>query len=81
MHFEALLSGDDLLAIWSLETLQLHQFMILSQYQNFADVIFTRHFFFKMHLCGVAFNSYLDDNGKGQMMGNKHEKGWQTNKN
>ena len=24
-----------------------------------------------MHLCGVAFNSYLDDNGKGQMMG-KH---------
>ena len=37
MHFEELLSGDDLLAIWSLETLQLHQFMILSQY--FADVI------------------------------------------
>ena len=76
MHFEAMLSGDDLLAIWSLETLQLLQFMILSQYQKFADVIFTRHFFFfKMHLCGVAFNSYLDVNDKGQMMGNKHETG------
>ena len=37
LHFEGLLSGDDLLAIWSLEPLQLHQLMILSQYQNFAD--------------------------------------------
>ena len=47
MHFEALLSVDDLLAIWSLESLQLHQFMILSQYQYFADLIFTRIFFSK----------------------------------
>ena len=63
MHFEALLCGDDLLAIWWLETLQLHQFMILSQYQNFSEYL--PDFFFKMHLCGV--NSYLDDNGKGYL--------------
>ena len=49
LHFEGLLSGDDLLAIWSLEPLQLHQLMISSQYQNFADFkIFTRQFFLKM---------------------------------
>ena len=59
MHFEALFSGDDLLAIWWLETLQLHQLMILSSHQNFAELLFTRQFFFKMHLCGVVFNSYL----------------------
>ena len=59
MHFEALLSGDNLLAICSLETLQLHQLMILSQYQNFDDLIFTRQIFFLMHLCEVAFDSYL----------------------
>ena len=54
MHFEALLSGDDLLAICSLETLQLHQ--VMSQYQNRDDLIFTRQIFFKMLLCRVAFN-------------------------
>ena len=71
MHFEALLSGDNLLAICSLETLQLHQLMILNQYQHFDDLIFTKQIFFKMHLCGIALDSYLDDNGKGY----KHEKG------
>ena len=33
IHFEALLSIDDLLVIRSLETLQMHQFMNLSHYQ------------------------------------------------
>ena len=34
-------------------------------------------FFFKMHLCGVAFNSYF---ATWKTKGNKHEKVWQTNK-
>ena len=38
--------------------------MILRQHQNFADLMFTGHFFFKMHLCGVVFKSYLDESGK-----------------
>ena len=54
---------------------QFNDLMILSQYKNFADIIFTRQIFLKIHLCGVAINSYLDDNGKGQMMGTKQEKG------
>ena len=59
MHLEELLSGEDLLAIWSLETLQLHQFMILSQYQNFADLIFTRLFFFQNSSIWSSFQFLL----------------------
>ena len=78
MHFEELLSGDDLMALWNF----INFFLSASNYDFMSTLkvdesIFTGQIFVKMHLCGIDFNSTLID---WQIMGNKHKKGWQTDK-
>ena len=59
MHFEELLTGDDLLALWnftnSFLSASIYDFMSILK----VDESIIVHFFVKMHLYGIDFNSKL----------------------